>query len=387
LSSIPPSTTKRRIGTTAIALLGLGAALLVPATAAFADEVDGVTVTNKVSPYAITVNCDLLPEDEDGYLAIREGETITITTENCEYYRLGAQYRTSDTKLPTPGYTPGITPTDGSFISAVDSDGSDLGSIGTVPPPKFTVNPNTKVYFYNYPVDPLSDESRFKLTVIPAPLLENPSGTLGVTSDVLLDATDVKQFEAIEPLKPDDDTRVQLGANPLCEMKVGPHAYATTTVNISIEGEYSFRLVNTDTLTTDLQFWQPSTVMRDPFLALYSAFDPTDPNANIVGCNDDINDLPTSPFTDAGLYAYTTGSDQLIGGRYPQFVSNLQPGSYTLVYTTFRSESAEDWQNQGLKNIGTFEMWGPEGGFDPQPGPSPTPGPAPKPPVAVETGR
>jgi hypothetical protein len=144
---------KRLTGATALALFGFGIALVVPATAAFAVPPDpdpysipGVTVTSKVSPYAITVDCNSEAADY-GYLAIRPGETVTVSASACLDYYLGAVDRTGDSDRPLPGSTPGIT-ADGTFVSAVigdTSDQEDVGGLGDPPPAVFTVNANTYV--------------------------------------------------------------------------------------------------------------------------------------------------------------------------------------------------------------------------------------------------
>jgi hypothetical protein len=347
---------RRWLTVTAVALFGIGIALVAPGSAAFADEVTGVTVVSTTAPYTITVDCLALEEGSTkGYLALRADEAVTVTTVNCLDYKLGARY--SDVE----GFTPGIIPTDGGFIPADDGKKSPS-------PAQFTVNTNTEVALYRTTREGSvlsSTSDRFRLRVIPAPLLTNPSGTLGITKDVTLGRDGVLEFNATGAAVPDDDSEIFLGDNELCKMESGPHAYATISVDILIAGEYSFRLINTNTLTTDLQFWQDSNTMADPFLALYRNFDPIVPSDNVVGCSDDLSDIPGAPIG-GDSYAYTTESGQLIGGRYPQFVAaDLQPGTYTLVYTAFGTLSAAEWIAEDAQSIGTFEIWGPEGGFVP----------------------
>lgn len=349
------SVPKRVLSIAAISTVVVGTALALPA-AASAVAVSapsgfvGVTIASDTDPYIIDIDCNLVDSPDYQNMGLGNSQTLTVRTVNCDDYYLGSSY--SDLVADFP---PGITPQGGSFISGVDVDGDDMEYFRAAPASEFDVNPNTYVEVYDNDRD-----EYFGFYVNPAPVIDNPSGTLGLTADVTLSGSDVLEFAAAEPLAPGEPDYVWLGGDETCEMERGAHAYSTTSVDISLDGEYAFRLVNTAPLTSDLQFWQPENSMGDPFLALYEGegFNPLDPSANVVGCNDDMNDVEA-----VDSYAYETQSGQIIGGRYPQFTADLEPGRYTLVYTQYGVQTASDWEAAGIESVGTFEMWGPEGGF------------------------
>lgn len=134
-----------------------------------------------------------------------------------------------------------------------------------------------------------------------------------------------------------------LGNNPECDLFYGSHAYETVTITVSQNGPYTFRFVNSI----------PFDAYDDPYLAVYTDFDPANPNANVVGCNDDRNNPDGEPITD------TTPDGQSLNGRFPEFTAELEANeTYTLVMTTWFFSFANDFIEEGAK--GTFELWGPE---------------------------
>ena len=112
---------------------------------------------------------------------------------------------------------------------------------------------------------------------------------------------------------------------------------------------------------------------QDFFLALYSSFNKNAPNSNLLGCNDN---------RDGGYYlSFGSGNAALImDDQQPWMTVNLDPGTYTLVLTTYRSISTEshnagyfsstsyyadgandsNWTPTSMSAF--FKLWGPNAG-------------------------
>jgi hypothetical protein len=167
------------------------------------------------------------------------------------------------------------------------------------------------------------------------------------------------------------------------------HPYTTDTVRILEAGTYTFRIVN-------------SPGVRDPFLALYEGtVDKANPDAGVIGCNDDIdnNDPPYDDLEDGDLFD-DNGFDDY---DYPEldeyfslFEVELQPGTYTIMLTTFSDFLANDgtggddfwYDGNGDSGVGSgavgsqsnfsgtastvFEYWGIDGGLERISGGSPS---------------
>jgi hypothetical protein len=135
-------------------------------------------------------------------------------------------------------------------------------------------------------------------------------------------------------------------------------------VSVSASGEYTFRVVTTDPFTDAVVAWGGQFPIGDPYVAVYSTFDPNNPDSNIVGCNDDGDDNGSGTEYLGGTSA-TIGHTNLVSYPYPQFVTTLDAGTYTLVLMSFTEESTSNW-NKGSYPVqsATFELWGPEGAYD-----------------------
>ena len=73
-----------------------------------------------------------------------------------------------------------------------------------------------------------------------------------------------------------------LNDNGDCAMQLGTHTFATVTITVSRDAEYTFRFVDRTTESDEQNY------LADPFLAVYEApFNPNEPDTNVVGCNDD----------------------------------------------------------------------------------------------------
>ena len=166
----------------------------------------------------------------------------------------------------------------------------------------------------------------------------------------------------------EDDEHV-LGGIEDCDLSTemhGIHVYGTLDVTVTTAGTYTFRGMFSTPLG-DYVPLNPFDPIGDPFLAVYSSFDPASPDAGVVGCNDDLNDIGAE--NDAEYLSDGT----IIDGHQPWFSAALAPGNYTLVLMTWEDLSAEDLADGyapyseedfvvGPKST-TFELWGPEGGL------------------------
>jgi hypothetical protein len=196
----------------------------------------------------------------------------------------------------------------------------------------------------------------FALTTRPLYPGTVPSGQLLVTQDAPL-PIDAPQMDVGAP--DGGGSEHALGGIDGCNLQSGGpvanHVYSTITMEITAAGEYTFRGVATDPISSYLSSLGASNPISDPFLALYSTFDPTTPDEGVIGCNDDLNDLFG--------YSNTEMAEQLSGGRVmeghlPYFTTNLEPGQYTLVLTLWEEVSSTQWETIGPGSV-TFEMWGP----------------------------
>lgn len=154
-----------------------------------------------------------------------------------------------------------------------------------------------------------------------------------------------------------------LGGDATCQVQSGEHVYAPYTVSVSASGEYTFRVVTTDPLTDAVVAWGGQFPIGDPYVAVYSTFDPNNPDSNIVGCNDDGDDNGSGTEYLGGTSA-TIGHTYLVEDEFPQFVKTLDAGTYTLVLTIYGEYSTAAWNGASFPaQSATFELWGPEGAF------------------------
>ncbi len=192
-----------------------------------------------------------------------------------------------------------------------------------------------------------------------------PSGSLLFTKDITI-PLGAPQITLTE----DVDGEHFLGGEEDCGLSTevhGIHVYGTLDVTVTTAGTYTFRGM----LSSPAGDYVPINAfdpIADPMLAVYSAFDPADPDAGVIGCNDDLNDIGDE--NDAEYLADGT----IIEGHQPWFSAVLAPGNYTLVLMTWEDLSDENLADGfapysetdfvvGPKTT-TFQLWGPTGGLD-----------------------
>jgi hypothetical protein len=329
----------RAVALGSTALIGLGLALAIPGVAQGA-TIAGFTGTVAANlDTTVNINCSSFANNgsSDDVLAA-EGAIITFNvTGTCA---TGMTIETFDTDLTETG---GIT-VGGTFTAA----GVPAITVPGAVPATFTVEANTRLYF-------AKDATLFDLyvTVVPVPDVADPVGTLRQSGDITIAATPTVEMTLTDNT---GDGGHYLGGDENCALSIGAHAYTTGTLTVDGSGDYSIRVVNTNPLTDSTAGWGADIPMNDPFLAVYSSFDPTNPDANVVGCNDDGSnnngDLP-GDYPDQGA---TLSPKYLINGLYPWFSSKLAAGSYTYVLTTYSAYGISDWE--GGAQAATIEVWG-----------------------------
>lgn len=148
----------------------------------------------------------------------------------------------------------------------------------------------------------------------------------------LAEAASVAFTDTIDGTKTFNVASSPLGGVGTCGIQTGAHSYQTRAVTANYTGAHTFTVTgSTATVTTGF---------NDPFLAIYAgSFNPANPTANLVGCDDDSG-----------------------GAARPAFTANLTNGqTYVLVATTFDNNAAFG----GTAPQGTVVYSGDSGGGNP----------------------
>jgi hypothetical protein len=331
---------------TSAALVAAGLSL-TGAGVAFAATPDGLTGTLAADlSSTINVDCDAVTSD-GSYVYMATGTTATVNITGTCNGASGLFFMTLDTSEPGDG---GITV--GGTHTAADSVGSSITAPATM-----TVDPNTFIQIFK-----TGGVDYVGIQISAVGDSPNPTGSLGESATLVLSPT----ASASNVLTtPGTGSYHDLGGDETCELESGEHIYATHTVSVNASGEYTFRVVTTDPLTRDVVAWGDSNLpIDDPFVAVYSTFDPANPDSNVVGCNDDGDNNGTATEYLEGTSA-TIGHTYLVSYPYPQFVATLDAGTYTLVLMTRQDQSISDWNEESYPaQSATFELWGPEGAYD-----------------------
>lgn len=166
-------------------------------------------------------------------------------------------------------------------------------------------------------------------------------------------------------LGPGVDDIVELGGRPECALDAyGPTSvYTSIDIEIFTRGTYTFRNTTTDPLG-NYEVLGARHPLEDPLLAIYSTFDPADPDEGLIACQDDLSSLFGYDVLD-NYIAERLSDGTFMEGHRPYLTVDLAPGKYTLMYTVHEAISAEDWMTGGDgwftpgPASGTIEMWGP----------------------------
>lgn len=191
-----------------------------------------------------------------------------------------------------------------------------------------------------------------------------PPGVLQYRQDVTI-PLDAKTFDAGE-IDDQDEEEHWLGGKRLCALDVeggARHVYTSLNITIDRPGRYTFRSIATDPLGEYLG--TDTNPIGDSFFALYSNFDPANPDEGVIGCNDDLNNLFDY---DNNEMVEILPDGTWMEGHQPYFSVELEPGSYTLLMTTWRAVSKTEWiAGEALNELPwtpgpatlTYELWGP----------------------------
>jgi len=237
----------------------------------------------------------------------------------------------------------------------------------------YTIAPNS---IMSFKIE-ASDESSQFISFAASAELSDPSGTRIVSETATIPAgagsAIVYDFE-----------------NADCFLE-GPRVHEAIEFTVLEAGEFTFRIVDVDPLQTgadtgdgfdgyDPNPWGDYMPIIDPYLVLYSAFDPSNPSVGIIGCNDDSDRVHDE--TPAFFEMYDS-LDRFISEYYSEVIADLAPGTYTLVVTTYdeigeivssstpaKSEVASsvllpaEYNAETLpEQSATVEFWGAEGGL------------------------
>lgn len=181
-----------------------------------------------------------------------------------------------------------------------------------------------------------------------------PAGTRQITGSMTLPAD--AQFMSVGGENTPDGDHALGGVDDCGVLRDSDRPYVTKTIRILKAGTYTFRGVATDPVSSYLAVDGSDNPIGDPFFALYSDFDPDLPDDNIVGCNDDLNNLFGY---DNSEMAERLSDSSLMEGHLPYFSTSLKAGVYTLVLTLWEGVDPEEWAlDYGPASV-DFEMWGP----------------------------
>lgn len=342
----------------AIALLAISAFPLAAAAPAMAVDFDRLD---------FTVDCVLGEVGEDDHVLV-EGETLTITLENCGGY-----------------YIRDFDDTDNATLTTVGLLDSNLVEIpgGSV---NLTITGNADIDFN----ETLDDEEEFDVDIdvwIAEPI-DDPASTLFGTEEMTLALGAPESMfreEMIgDPTGDDGNGDIYINGLEECQVEPGPHVYETLEFSVTEAGTYDFRAISVDPIDEDLNWGVLKYPSSDPFLALYSDFDPADPESGIVGCNDDNDSTGVAEIDLAwdidefdSYEALVTEDGSILDNQFPWFRTDLEPGEYTLVYMPFSAMGTADFDlgqfHESSDNTSTwepiaqsvtYEMWGPEGGIE-----------------------
>jgi hypothetical protein len=335
-----------------IGVLGITATSAIVATTSASAVIPGWGFTSS-DPWIITLDCSSMEFTEGPFPIYSQGDDVTVMYSNCSGYGIVGYGLDSDSLSAT---YPGGFSVDGS-LKGIEEGPVDLSSMGT-----FVVRANQNVGLGD--VGPITG-----LYLPVTPTVSDPMGKLERSEGFSIPAAS----PLVMTIPGDPSGPFYLGGNEDCEIIPGEHIYSTVEVTIYESGSYTFRYVTSDPLSMDIAFWSTLDFMgmSDPYLAVYNGFNPADPESGVVGCNDD-GDIAYREFTDPSdpyfeyFGSYFSQSGQLLSDRFSQFESDLEPGTYTLVLTSYGPISADDWvSNSQGPMTADVELWGPEGGFSP----------------------
>ncbi len=337
------------------------ASLIVTAFAiAMAQPVLAQTVPSRET---LTIDCNI--GEGAGVIgndhALMPTETLTVTLLNCDGWNIEDQ--DAGNVMTLSGTATNDSDISGDTATLVVTGAAD---IDFDPPANWTV-PDT----FLEPPDQGFDAD-IDLDVYLAAPATNPAGSLILERELVFPVSNLPQFTVGSTTTNEADDYL-LGEDSDCNMENGHHVYQQFSIGITETGSYSFLVPWVTPVDEDLYWGSAYYPSQDFFLALYSSFNKNAPNSNLLGCNDN---------RDGGYYlSFGSGNAALImDDQQPWMTVNLDPGTYTLVLTTYRSISTEshnagyfsstsyyadgandsNWTPTSMSAF--FKLWGPNAG-------------------------
>lgn len=312
-----------------------------------------------IDRYTIEVDCNAtLPDGAEDDHNIAYGDLLTITFLNCANVDIWDNNNTGNAFLPG-----------GAVID--DSETQLISSNNFV----VTVDGETQI---EIDTTSIGIDTDWDIDVNMAYDVGNPNSTL-LATETLIMPLGVSDMMVRESAIGGSD--VLLGENGQCDVEAGEHVYSALDFTVLAGGEFDFRAVNVSPMDEDM-YWQVEEYPNsDPFMVLYEGFNPDNPDAGVVGCNDNSDDSSGS----AEIAAYwgpaddslLTGTGYITDDQWPWYRTTLEPGNYSLVMMTPETISTEDFdagQNGAtsgnddtwdpIAQSTTYEMWGPAGGLE-----------------------
>jgi hypothetical protein len=318
-----------------------------------------------IDRYTITVDCDAtLSVTGEDTQNIADGDLLTITFLNCSGIEIWDNDDLANAALP------GGTVVDNTENQMINSDDFDVTVDGTA---GLEINTST-----------IGLGTDWDINIKVADDAGDPNSTLILTDDLTLEigAPDmmIREEDIGDDVADDGTGDIYMGGDDACQVEPGNHVYDAINFDVLIDGTYDFRAVDVLPLDEDMYWMVDKYPAGDPFIVVYEDFDPNNPEAGIVGCNDDSDDNSDNPTIQAlwveNPDSLVTGTGYITDNQWPWFRADLEPGDYTIVYMPFptistsnfaagqhdaSSDSSTTWDPTAMTV--TYEFWGPEGGI------------------------
>lgn len=260
---------------------------------------------NAISMYSYTIDCN----DPTSFLqrVIEPGTTITLTVLNCQQAVLVSHQGNNTWSPASPETLNGTWSSSKTFEVAMGADGV------------------VEDFTFSY----LGSGQPIWVQLISGPQVASPSGDLLETDTVTI-TPNPGTFQVT------NSGLTALDAST-CGMLNGAHSYGTTTVTVTQTGTYTFRVTATDPGTSD------------PVIGIYTSFDPSAPEANLLSCNDD-----------GGKNGYLASDPTVyVNNLYSSVTVDLIPGTYTLLGAVYGMDDPTlGWTFVTDQNI-QVQLWGP----------------------------
>jgi hypothetical protein len=241
----------------------------------------------------------------------------------------------------------------------MEKNGVNVGSSVTIESSELSTETRVQVSFF---YEEFSDNSFYFYLADPDVTVLTPL-ELARTETMTIPATGPSWFSVGREEDVGEEAHA-LDGNDDCELMSGDHPYTQISLDIASSGDFTFRVSGTSPRTEQnvqaleldsLAYGIDNTPIADPFLAVYTSFDPENPDDNVVGCNDD---RPNYAYLNSGI---------VFSELWPQFDASLEPGTYTLVMTTYEDAVSADWTtwSNSTAQTASMELWGTAGAITP----------------------